>query len=230
MGKRLAAVQSSYIPWKGYFDLINAVDEFVLLDDVQFTRRDWRNRNRIKTKDGPRWLTVPVHTKGRYREPLCSITISDPEWRQRHWRTIESSYRRARCFARYASFFEELYHGATETHLSLLNYRFLHAITVLLGIETTLSWSMDYHLATGRNERLVELCSRVGATTYVSGPSAKAYLDLDLFRQRGIEVVFFEYSGYPPYDQLFPPFDHHVSVVDLILNVGADAPQYLLTF
>jgi hypothetical protein len=230
MGKRLAAVQSSYLPWKGYFDLINTVDEFVLLDDVQYTRRDWRNRNRIKTKDGPRWLTVPVQTRGRYHEPICAITIADPDWRRRHWRTVVSSYRRARGFAQYGPFFEELYDSATDNHLSLVNERCLRAVARLLGIETRLSWSMDYGLTTRRTERLVELCLRAGAATYVSGPSARDYLDLTLFRQHEIEVEFFDYTGYPSYDQLYPPFDHHVSIIDLILNVGADASRYLLTF
>ena len=229
MGKRVAAVQSSYIPWKGYFDIINSVDEFVLFDSVQYTRRDWRNRNRIKTPNGLRWLTVPVHTKGHYYDPVSAVTISDPSWRHRHWRSIHSSYRRARCFTGYASFFEALYEEATDTHLSRVNYRFLRAISNLLGIKTPFSWSMDHDLPPGANERLIELCARLGATTYVSGPTARAYLDTEMFRQHGVDVVFLDYSGYPPYEQLFPPFDHHVSIIDLILNVGADAPRYLLT-
>ena len=230
MGKRLAAVQSSYIPWKGYFDLINAVDEFVLLDDVQYTRRDWRNRNRIKTKDGVIWLTVPVQSKAHYQAPIRAITISDPGWNVRHWKTITANYRRARCFTQYAAVFEDLYLGATDNQLSLVNHRFLRAIASLLGIGTKLSWSMDYRLPEGKSERLVALCLQAGATTYVSGPSAKAYLDLDFFECHGIEVRFFDYGGYAEYDQLFPPFDHHVSIVDLVLNVGSDASRYLLSF
>jgi hypothetical protein len=230
MGKRLAAVQSSYIPWKGYFDLINAVDEFVLLDDVQYTRRDWRNRNRIKSKDGVMWLTIPVHSKGNYLAPIRTVTISDAGWNVRHWRTVAASYASARCFGQYADLLEDLYLGATDTHLSRVNHRFLQAIVSLLGIATKLSWSMDYRLPAGKTERLVALCHQAGATTYVSGPAARAYLDLDLFARGGIEVRFFDYAGYPEYEQLFPPFDHQVSIVDLILNVGRDAPRYLLTF
>lgn len=230
MGKRLAAVQSSYIPWKGYFDLINAVDEFVLLDDVQYTRRDWRNRNRIKSKDGVIWLTIPVQSKGNYQAPIRAVTIGDPGWNVRHWKTVAASYGRARCFHQYADLFEDLYLGATDAHLSLVNHRFLQAIASLLGIGTKLSWSMDYRLPEGKSERLVALCHQVGATTYVSGPSAKAYLDVGLFARGGVEVRFFDYGGYPEYEQLFPPFDHHVSIVDLVLNVGRDAPRYLLTF
>jgi hypothetical protein len=230
MHKRLAAVQSNYIPWKGYFDLINTVDEFVLLDDVQYTRRDWRNRNRIKTKDGVLWLTVPVHSKGFYQAPISAITISDPTWAVRHWKSIVASYRRARCFGQYADFLEDLYRGATDTSLSRVNHRFLQAIADLLGIGTKLSWSSDYQLLDGKSGRLLALCRQAGATTYVCGPAARAYLDVGLFERHGIEVRFFDYGGYPEYEQLFPPFDHHVSIVDLILNVGPDAPRYLLTF
>jgi hypothetical protein len=228
MAKRLAAVQSSYIPWKGYFDLMRSVDEFVLLDDAQYTRRDWRNRNVIKTRDGPRWLTIPVHSRGHYHDPIHAITLSEPEWAARHWRTIELHYRRAAGFPAHAGVLQALYETATQTHLSRVNHHFLRAIADLLGIKTPLTWSMDHRLPDGRNERLLELCVRTGATTYVSGPSARGYLDLDLFRRRGIEVEFFDYEGYPPYPQLHPPFDHRVSVVDLLLNAGVDAPRYLV--
>jgi hypothetical protein len=228
MGKRLASVQSSYIPWKGYFGLMGSVDEFVLLDDAQYTRRDWRNRNRIKTPAGPRWLTIPVHATGHYRDPIHAITLSEPEWASRHWRTIELHYRPAGGFAAHGGFLRELYETATQTHLSQVNHHFLRAIADRLGIGTPLTWSMDHALSTRQSERLLELCQRTGATTYVSGPSAKSYLDLELFREHGIEVEFFDYGGYPAYEQLHPPFDHHVSIVDLLLNVGADAPRYLV--
>ena len=97
--RRVAIVQSSYIPWKGYFDLIRAADEFILLDDVQFTKRDWRSRNRIKTKDGLHWLSIPVHTKGRYEQRILDATVSDPSWAVRHWQTIQGAYARAPHFA-----------------------------------------------------------------------------------------------------------------------------------
>jgi hypothetical protein len=107
--KRVAIVQSSYIPWKGYFDLIRAADEFILLDDVQFTKRDWRSRNRIKTKDGPSWLTIPVHTKGKYQQTIAETAVSDAEWSRRHWQTIRGAYARAPYFEAYAGPFAALY-------------------------------------------------------------------------------------------------------------------------
>src|SRR5258706_2679625 len=119
--KRVAIVQSSYIPWKGYFDLIRSVDEFILLDDVQFTRRDWRSRNQIKTQHGPAWLTIPVNTRGRYTQLIRDTTISDASWADRHWRSLVASYGKARCFRAYADLVESLYRCATSDRLSALN-------------------------------------------------------------------------------------------------------------
>jgi hypothetical protein len=230
MGKRLAAVQSSYIPWKGYFDLIHAVDEFVLLDDTQYTRRDWRNRNRVKTKDGTRWLTIPVAAKGHYHSPIEEIRVVDPGWGQRHWRQLSVSYGKTRGFPALAERFEALYLGGGKERLSVINRGFIDEVCAVLEIGTRLSWSTDYTLGSGRNHRLVDLCIQAGATTYVSGPSARAYLDVELFRNAGLEVVFFDYAGYPPYEQPFPPFEHTVSVLDLLFCTGHDAPHYMLTF
>jgi len=230
MGKKLAVVQSSYIPWKGYFDLIHAVDEFVLFDDVQYTRRDWRNRNLIKTRGGPVWLTIPVNAKGNYLAAIKDVTVNDPEWPARHWKTICGAYRKAPHFEAHEELFARLYAESTDASLSAINRRFIDAICGLLGIGTRISWSMDYSLAPGRTERLVQLCQDIGADCYISGPSARAYIEPELFRRGGIELVFFDYAGYREYEQLHPPFDHHVSILDLLFHVGSDAPRYMLTF
>jgi hypothetical protein len=121
MNKRVAIVQSNYIPWKGYFDLINLVDEFVLFDDIQYTRRDWRNRNRIKTPTGLMWLTVPVVVKGRYYQRIRETVIADPEWNKAHWKSIVLNYARAKHFDTYREFLEELYLGCNERFLSQIN-------------------------------------------------------------------------------------------------------------
>jgi len=229
-GKRIAIVQSSYIPWKGYFDLMNSVDEFVLFDDVQYTRRDWRNRNRIKTSGGPAWLSIPVSSKGQYDAPIKEIRVDDGTWAARHWRTIRANYARASHFRSYAAVIEQMYCQCAETHLSGINRRCLAAICELLGIRTKLSWSWEYNIIDGKTERLVSICRQAGAAVYLSGPSAAAYLDARHFENAGIELVYFDYAGYPPYRQLFPPFDHHVSVLDLILNEGPDARRFMLSF
>ena len=229
-GKRVAIVQSSYVPWKGYFDLIHAVDEFILFDDAQFTRRDWRNRNVIKTAHGPHWLTIPVFSKGRFTDPIKDMTVGDHAWNVRHWKVLSATYARAPFFRDYEARVEELYRGATDPRLSAINFRFIEAVCGILGIRTKLSWSMDYRLAEGRTERIVSLCQQAGAGTYVSGPSARAYLDADLFARAGIELAYFDYAGYPAYDQLHPPFLHEVTVLDLLFSTGPAASRYMLTF
>ena len=229
-GKRVAIVQSSYIPWKGYFDLINSVDEFVLFDDVQYTRRDWRNRNRIKTPSGPAWLSIPVSSKGQFEEPIREIDVDGHDWAVRHWRTLRANYARAPHFRAYAPILEQLYLGCAEPRLSGVNRRFLSAVCDILGIRTTLSWSWNYRIDAGKTHRLVSICRQAGADVYVSGPSAASYLEPQLFHDAGIRLVYFDYSAYPEYPQLFPPFEHRVSVLDLILNAGPESPRYMLSF
>jgi WbqC-like protein family len=230
MFKRVAIVQSNYIPWKGYFDLINSVDEFILFDDMQYTRRDWRNRNRIKTAAGPLWLTIPVQVKGKYLQTIKETEISDPSWPELHLKTLCTHYARARHFPANRAWLTEVYEGATSRRLSEINHHFLVAICARLGIRTRISWSMDYQMAEGKTERLVELCRQAGGSHYLSGPAARDYIDADLFARAGIDLAFYDYSDYPEYGQLHPPFEHGVSVLDLILNEGPAAPLYLKSF
>jgi hypothetical protein len=225
--KRVAILQSSYIPWKGYFDLIRQVDEFILYDDAQFTKRDWRNRNQIKTKDGLLWLTIPVHVKGKFTQAIKDTTVSDAGWAGKHFKAIASAYARAPYFEMYRDTVSELYVGATSERLSEVNRRFIEAFARLLGIQTTITSSMDYTLPDGRVERLVSLCLQAGATAYLSGPAARDYIDPQRFADAGIELSYMDYSGYPEYPQLYPPFTHNVSVLDLLFSVGPAAPQYL---
>jgi len=228
VSKRVAIVQSSYIPWKGYFDLIRHVDEFILFDDVQFTKRDWRSRNRVKSPQGPLWLSIPVKVSGRFQQAIKDVEVSDTSWNRTHWRTIQTHYARAPFFAQYEAALEELFLGCTHTSLSAINHSFTAGLCRLLGIETKLSWSMDYGVLPGRTERLVGLCQRASATEYLSGPAARDYIDAALFEQAGIRLTFFDYDGYREYPQLYPPFDHFVSVVDLLLHTGGEAPTYFL--
>lgn len=230
MGKTVAIVQSSYVPWKGYFDLINLADEFVFFDDRQYTRRDWRNRNKIKTPEGTRWLTIPVQSKGRYEQRIDETFVDGDEWRRRHWAALERSYARAPHFDTYATVFRPLYAERDERRLSRINRTFVEAVCALLGIETTLSWSTDYAPTGDRSERLLSLCEQMGASAYLSGPSARAYLDEQLFRSHGVDVLWMDYSDYPPYPQLHPPFDHHVTVLDLLFHTGPDAPRHMKSF
>lgn len=228
--KKVAIVQSSYIPWKGYFDLINLVDEFILFDDMQYTKRDWRNRNLIKTPAGLKWLTIPVAVKGNFSQRIKNTQISDLRWSRKHWESIVHNYAKARCFDLYRELFEDLYLGLEEEFLSRVNYLFLTAICKMLGIETKISWSEDYTLVDGKTERLVSICKQAGATTYISGPAARDYLDQTLFDEENIALEYMDYSSYPEYTQLHPPFEHRVSIIDLIFNEGPDATKYMKSF
>ncbi|EKT4465845.1 WbqC family protein [Pseudomonas putida] len=228
MQKKVAVVQSNYIPWKGYFDLIRKVDAFILYDDVQYTRRDWRNRNKIKTAQGEHWLTVPVKNKGRYEQCINEVEISEPGWAAQHWKTIEMNYRRAPCFSSMEGPVRALYeHAATCTHLSRINQVFIAGLCELLNIRTPLYRSEDLGRADGKNERLIHLCHAVGGTDYLSGPAASCYLDEQAFAAAGLGLSYMSYTGYPEYPQLFGEFQHAVSVIDLLFNTGADAPTFL---
>src|SRR3954470_3950753 len=130
--KRVAILQSNYIPWKGYFDLINSVDEFILFDTAQYTRRDWRNRNRIKTANGLIWLTIPVVVKGRYLQSIQETEVSDPDWGAKHWKTLKQSYAHAAHFKDYEASFREWYLSGRDKHLSHINHRFLKGICKIL--------------------------------------------------------------------------------------------------
>lgn len=229
-GKKVAIIQSNYIPWKGYFDLINMVDEFILYDDMQYTRRDWRNRNKIKERNGAQWITIPVQVKGKYYQKICDTIISDKEWAHKHWSAIVHNYSRSEHFSMYSGMLEHLYFDCTYEHLSDINYRFISAICKMLDINTELSWSMDYKLEGDKSEKLLNICKQAKAVEYISGPSAKSYIDEELFRSEGVILKYMDYSGYPEYNQLYPPFDHYVSILDLILNMGPNAKNYMLSF
>ena len=228
--KTIAVVQSSYIPWKGYFELISRCDEFILFDDVQYTKRDWRSRNRIKTQHGVQWLSIPVNVSGRFVQAIKDVTIAESGWNIKHWKSIAASYARAPYFAEYRDRIEDLYAHATDACLSAVNHRFIVGICDIIGIRTRISWSMDYDIVDGKTERLVELCRQAGATRYLSGPSARGYVDPVLFERAGVELEFVDYAGYKEYPQVFPPFEHAVSVIDVLFNVGPAAREHIIRF
>ncbi|CAN7622828.1 WbqC family protein [Neorhizobium tomejilense] len=223
--KKVAIVQSNYIPWKGYFDMIAAVDEFILYDDMQYTRRDWRNRNQIKTPQGVQWLTVPVRVKGKYLQKIRETDIEGTEWASAHWKSLVQNYRRAPHFEEIAGWLEPLYLNESPIRLSELNRRFIEAICDYLSIQTVISNSWDYRLVDGKTERLAELCAQAGGTRYVSGPAAKDYVDEEVFKERGIELTWFDYTGYPEYPQLWGGFTHGVTILDLLFNCGSESSR-----
>jgi hypothetical protein len=226
--KSVAIVQSNYIPWKGYFDLLGAADEFMLLDDLLYTRRDWRNRNQIKTAAGLLWLSIPIHVKGLGTQLIKDARVVSSRWARKHWRTLQHHYARAGAFEEVAGTLCELYREAGDLErLSEINHLFITRICGLLGITTKITWSMDYASVQGKSERLLSLCRAAGARHYLSGPMARNYLDVSLFDREGISVTFFDYEGYPTYPQLHPPFTHKVSILDLLLTQGARSKDFL---
>jgi hypothetical protein len=226
--KRVAIVQSNYIPWKGYFDMIASVDEFILYDDMQYTRRDWRNRNQIRTPQGVQWLTVPVKVKGKYHQKIRETEIDGTAWAAAHWKALTQNYRRAPHFAEIAYWVEPLYLNTQHTMLSDLNRRFIDAVCSYLGIRTKITNSWDYPLVEGQSERLADMCRAAGGSAYISGPAARDYIEEAVFTERGLALEWFDYAGYPEYPQLWPePFTHGVTVLDLLFNCGADAAHHM---
>ena len=225
--KRVAISQSNYVPWKGYFDLIQSVDEFVLLDDVQYTKRDWRNRNLIKTPRGLRWLTIPVRTKAKFLQTIRDTEIADPRWPERHWQAICSAYRSAPGWKDCETWLGRLYHDTPRDRLSEVNRHFLSAICEQLGIRTLIRSSAEFTLSGDASQRLLGICRELDAGVYYSGPAAVDYLDQRIFGDAGIEIRWMQYEGYPAYRQLHGPFEHRVSILDLLLNEGRDAPRFI---
>lgn len=225
MATRVAVLQSNYLPWKGYFDLIHDVDLFVFYDDVQYTKNDWRNRNRIKTPRGLEWLTIPVHGG---RRSICEVEALHADWRARHWGQIRANYRRAEFFELFRPFCERFYQNGTERRLSVINQALITTIArEFLGIRTAFADSRDYRLSGRGADRLLDLLQQAGASEYVSGPAAQAYIDPARFAERGISLVWKDYSRYPEHPQFFPPFSHHVTILDLLFHTGPAAPRFI---
>ncbi len=225
--KTIAVLQSNYLPWKGYFDIIHDVDEFVFYDEVQYTKNDWRNRNRIYTQSGLRWLTLPCGYDLNRRIDEVKLK-NELDWARDHLNKLKEAYRKAPHFGRYIGFFEMIYLERKWTHLSELNRFLIQAIAQdFLGIQTAFTDSARYGATGDKNQRLLNLLVKAGADRYVSGPAAKSYIDEDAFAAKGIELVWKDYGGYPAYPQGHEPFEHGVSVVDLLFNVGEQAPWYI---
>jgi WbqC-like protein family len=223
---RVAILQSNYIPWKGYFDIIHDVDLFVFYDDVQFTKNDWRNRNRIKTAQGVQWLSVPVGDD--HNRLICEVTIHDSRWQAKHWRTLEQSYGRCPHFARYREYFQHIYLERTWTSLSELNHRLTQDIArQFLGLKTAFADSRSFQASGHKLDRLLDLVRHSGATHYLSGPAARDYIVPERFAKAGIVLEWKDYGGYPEYPQRYPPFEHAVSIVDLLFNAGPDAAEFI---
>lgn len=222
---QVAAIQSNYIPWRGYFDFIRSVDLFIFYDDVQYSSGSWRNRNRIKTASGVRWLTVPVHVR-RLHQRICDTEIDyGQRWQKRHRGLLTESYKGTPFFPRYAPTFFDLIERRYE-NLSELNVTLIRWLMGELRIDTRVARSEEFFLSGRRNERLLSLLQEVGASAYLSGPAGRAYLDEDKFTKSGIQLQYKSYC-YPSYPQAHGDFISEVSVLDLLFHRGPESRYFL---
>jgi len=223
--KKVSILQSNYIPWKGYFDIIKKSDVFIFHDDLQYTKGDWRNRNKIKTSNGVEWITIPCGTNEK--RLICEVELTDYSWQKKHWDKICMFYNKAKYFKEFKFFFEEFYLGYRWRSLSELNQKFIKDISKeIFKFETKFEDSRMYDLKLSKSDRVVELLKKAGATTYLSGPSAINYLNEGVLSKINVKLEWMNYDFYPVYTQLYPPFDHCVSILDLIFNMGDDSLNY----
>ncbi len=226
--RKIAMLQSNYIPWKGVFDLIHAVDVFVFYDDVQFTKRDWRTRNIIPTRGGDLWLSVPVITKNRFDQRICDVEIDRSDnWQSKHHKTLSLTYAKAPHSARYRQLLDDFYLARQWENLSEMNQYMTQYICRELGIAVEFHNAADLGCAGGKEGgKVLEICRKLECDWFLNGPAAKEFMDEELFRKAGVSLNYIEYN-YPEYPQLVKPFNHYVSVLDLLMNTGPDAPRYI---
>lgn len=226
---KIVIIQPSFIPWRGYFHLIERSDIFVFYDDVQYDKHSWRNRNIIKAQTGAQWLTVPVLIKNRFGQKIKDVQIdnlSNPRWGKKIWHSIDINYRKAAYFKLYAPFFEELLSRTWES-ISELDMYSTVKICELLGIKRAFYRSSELEVAGDKIGRIVNICEKLKGTSYISGPSARSYIESDKeFKDRGIILEFHKYD-YPEYPQLYGSFIPQVSIVDLLFNCGKDSYKYI---
>ena len=223
---KTAILQSNYIPWKGYFDIIGTVDLFIFHDDLQYTKGDWRNRNKIKTPNGAECLSIPCGS-GEKRL-ICDVELNDTSWQKKHWNKILANYRKAPFFNQYKEFMESFYLGQKWENLADFNQTFIKAISQeIFGFTTIFEDSRKYDLQLTKADRVIELLKKSDSDYYLSGPLAKDYISEEEFESNGITIEWMDYSGYKEYNQLHDDFIHEVTILDLLFNEGDEAIKFL---
>jgi hypothetical protein len=226
---KVAIAQPTYLPWLGYFDLLDQVDQFVVLDSVQFEKQSWQQRNRIKTPIGLQWLTVPVMFRGRLHQKIREVEIREAEFWRDHLAAVELNYRRSRFFDTYFSDFANLLQSKSSTHrLVELTSGIISWFADILNIRTPIVFSSDLPVQGKRTELLAEICTHLGASLYLSPIGSAAYLleEMEALTARGIAVEFQHYE-HPDYRQLFPPFQPYACTLDLMMNEGCQASDII---
>ena len=224
--KKVAVLQSNYIPWKGYFDIIHDVDLFIFYDEVQFTKNDWRNRNQLIIGGKPRWLTIPVGDC--IHRSIDAVKMKNPIWQKKHFHTLQMNYGKSPYYHRYIDFFHYVFIEIEWDYLYQLNrYLIQHISLDFLGIKTKFEDSRNYVSRGTQNEKLLSLLKSANADVYISGPAAKDYIVAEDYERAGIQLIWKDYSGYPEYPQKSKTFTHYVSILDLLFQTGEDAPYYI---
>jgi hypothetical protein len=227
--------QPQYLPWHGYFDKIDQSDIFVILDDVQFKKNEWQNRNRIKTSQAWQWITVPIlHS---FPEDIKNIRIDNKsDWKRKHLNTLITNYSKARFFKDYITFFKDIIYNQNQgwNYLVDLNIEIIYYLLDVLGVkrEIMLSSSLQLNekpthpyrtrLEDESSERLINICKLIGGDTYLSGQGGQNYMNVKRFHEEGINVVFQDFK-LTPYNQLFGDFIPNLSVIDLLFNHGKES-------
>jgi hypothetical protein len=219
--------QPAYLPWLGYYHRIAISDLHVVLDHVQFEKNSYVNRNKVRTKEGWCWLTVPVKTKSKFGNlPIAELEIADDSrWAAKHWSTIRQNYAAAGYFEAHGPFFQSLY-ARPWSRLAALMQEINGYLLEQLGISTRMISSSQMDPQKTKSELVLELCQAAGATVYLSGPLGRDYLDEDSFRVAGIRVAYHDYR-HPIYSQLYAGFEPSMSAVDLLFNHGAESMAVL---
>ncbi len=214
----VAVHQPQYLPWLGYFDKMRRADVFCFLDNVQYKKNDWQNRNRIKTAQGWQWLTVPVHY--RFPQTINEVTINNAvKWKNKHLQALISNYNRAPFFKEFLDIFQQVYSENWES-LSELNILLINRLRTALGLDPRPAVrASDYDLREDPTDRLIDICKALKADTYLSGQDGVKYMNMERFKQSGIRVVVQDFK-HPAYPQIFEEFQSHMSVVDLLFNCG----------
>ena len=219
--KSVCVLQSNYLPWRGYFDLINRANHFVFYDEVQYTKNDWRNRNVILGKAGPFFLTIPVVQSKRFGQSIDEVRVADSRWSVKHRKSIEASYSKAPYFEEFKGwFFPLLDELSEEPYLSIINKKIIVEISKFLGISTIFHDSRDFSAKGDKTKRLITICKSLGADSYITGPSAQSYLDVELMSKEHIDVKWMKYPIYKV-DTVRSQFHSQpVSVIDTICYMG----------
>ncbi len=220
----IAIHQPQYLPWLGYLDKIDKADVFVILDNVQFKKNEWQNRNRIKTSQGCQWITVPVLY--RFQEKISEVRVNNREnWGRKHLQALITNYSKSPYFENYKSFFEDIFNRNWD-RLVDINIEIIKFLITALDLKTRLVIASDLKLREEPTERLIDICKTLGSNKYLAGQDGNKYMNLELFKKEGIEVIFQDFK-HPVYNQLFGEFEPYMSVIDLLFNCGDDSLEIL---